>query len=99
MCPSSPGKFYSMIDSLFEDMLLNVITNAIKYDEHEEMVEVEVMLESGVISGRPQNLIKVYDRGPGIQGQKKKSIFSRFERGGRGSVRCLTSCPASVASA
>jgi signal transduction histidine kinase len=62
-------------------VLINLISNAIKYnDAAEPMVEVRSR------TGRGRYLIEVADNGPGIPKSERKLIFEKFARGRSGGV-------------
>ena len=65
-----------MADSLLDDVIYNLLTNAIKYDEHEE-IEVEVDLSIVDFEGRKHANVKVIDRGIGIPDEFKDKVFTR----------------------
>ncbi|MBI4321053.1 MAG: PAS domain S-box protein [Chloroflexi bacterium] len=57
-----------------ERILTNLLTNALKYSEH----ETEVTLKAGIIQG--EMLVSVTDRGPGITRKDLPHLFERFYR-------------------
>lgn len=62
-------------------VLINLISNAIKYnDAAEPMVEIRSR------TGRGRYLIEVADNGPGIPKSERKLIFEKFARGQSGGV-------------
>ncbi|MDF1860121.1 MAG: ATP-binding protein [Verrucomicrobiales bacterium] len=60
--------------TLLQQALLNLINNAIKYNEEEGIVRIAMKSEKGVI------LISVENTGPGITGEEKSKVFDRFFR-------------------
>lgn len=78
------GKLYTV--------LLNLVTNAIKFREHGTPPEIEIAAEQ-----RPDGVrVTVADRGPGVPEEDRERIFGLFERGqdpavvpGRGMGLCL----------
>jgi signal transduction histidine kinase/uncharacterized protein YigA (DUF484 family) len=65
-----------MADSLLDEVFYNILTNAIKYDEHEEIV-IDVQVEIVETEGRRCARVKVTDRGLGIPDDLKDRVFSR----------------------
>ena len=62
-------------------VLINLVSNAIKYnDATEPVVEVRSRI------GRGRYLIEVADNGPGIPRAERKLIFEKFARGQSGGV-------------
>jgi PAS domain S-box-containing protein len=57
-----------------EQILTNLVTNALKYAPKDEVVEIGVAQSHGGVS------ISVTDRGPGIPPEARERIFQRFER-------------------
>ncbi len=58
----------------------NLLTNAIKYDEHKEVV-VGVTIEPVTDSGTAYWQVRIADNGIGIPDEDKDRVFERFERG------------------
>lgn len=56
-------------------ILLNLLTNALKFSPPSEPVEVSVT------AGENEATITVNDRGPGVAGDERERIFQRFYRG------------------
>lgn len=56
-----------------EQVLVNLISNAIKYAPH-QIIDVEMKAESGDV------IVSVKDRGPGIREEDQMRIFERYER-------------------
>lgn len=67
---------YVMADSLLDEVVYNLLTNAIKYDEHEQAV-VDVELSVVEHEGRRYSKVRVIDRGIGIPDELKDKVFSR----------------------
>lgn len=65
-----------MADSLLDDVIYNLLTNAIKYDEHEEVV-VDVEMSIVDFEDRKHAMVRVIDRGIGISDEVKDKVFSR----------------------
>jgi len=66
-------------DSFLDEVLYNVLTNSIKYDEHDEIV-IDVETKMVELEGRDHAEIRVVDRGIGIPDDMKDKIFSREYR-------------------
>jgi signal transduction histidine kinase/uncharacterized protein YigA (DUF484 family) len=69
-------EIWVMADSLLDDVIYNLLTNAIKYDEHEE-IEVDVEMSIVDFEGRKHARVRVVDRGIGIPDEFKDKVFSR----------------------
>jgi len=65
-----------MADSLLDEVIYNVLTNAIKYDEHEQ-IEIDVDLTLADFEGRKFAKVTVTDRGIGIPDEFKDRVFTR----------------------
>jgi signal transduction histidine kinase len=59
---------------------LNLFTNAIKFDQHEDVV-IQVDIAETVDDKREMWLVSVLDRGPGVEDEFKQMIFDRFTQG------------------
>lgn len=69
-----PAAAYSMVDKQkFEQILVNIIGNAIKYTKKGE---VEVI----ITAGSKENQIMVKDTGLGMNEEERKNLFSKFYR-------------------
>lgn len=68
-----------MANPLIEELFVNLIGNAIKYDDREE-VEVEVSCERLHEPGKHLWKICITDNGPGIPDEKKSMLFQRYVR-------------------
>ena len=71
-----PQDQWVMADSLMDEIFYNLLTNAIKYDEHEE-VAVDISVEAIEIDGKKVARIKISDHGIGIPDEHKDKVFSR----------------------
>jgi len=65
-----------LADSLLDEVFYNILTNAIKYDEHEEVM-IDVSLEIFETEGKRFAKVKVVDRGIGIPDDLKDKVFTR----------------------
>lgn len=66
-------------DNFLDEVLYNLLTNSIKYDEHEEVV-VDVETKPVQLEGKNYVNLKVIDRGIGIPDDLKEKVFSRAFR-------------------
>jgi len=57
-----------------EQVIINLLTNAIKYSPNADLVEITILKEVGKVT------VKVKDYGIGLKEQHKKQIFTRFYR-------------------
>lgn len=81
---SSEHDIWVIADNFLDEVIYNLLTNAIKYDEHEEVV-IDVEISPDELDGRSFMNIKVIDRGVGIPDELKEKVFSRdFRRLPRG---------------
>jgi signal transduction histidine kinase len=71
-----PQDLWVMADNLIDEVFYNIFTNAIKYDEHEEIV-VDVSVEPIEMEGKKVARIKISDHGVGIPDEHKDKVFSR----------------------
>jgi len=73
---SSERDTWVIADNFLDEVLYNLLTNAIKYDENEEVV-IDVETKPEELEGRSYICIKVIDRGVGIPDEFKEKVFSR----------------------
>jgi signal transduction histidine kinase len=71
------GPRFSRMNDLAKDIFLNIFVNAIKFDQHEEIV-VEVMIDETLEDKRHLWTVSIADYGPGVEDALKKDIFLRF---------------------
>lgn len=64
---------------LVEEIFLNLVTNAVKYDPHPD-VEVDVDCEKTIEVGKPSWKICVADHGIGVPDDKKGLLFQKYLR-------------------
>ena len=57
-----------------EQVLMNVLINAIKYAPEAEPIEVSVVADEAMVT------VRVHDHGPGIPADQQARIFERFYR-------------------
>lgn len=73
------GHIVVLGEEFLDDVFMNLLDNAVKYDKHElKVVEIEADRMDAPDGARWQFRFK--DRGAGIADRDKKSIFGRFER-------------------
>ncbi|MFX1535247.1 MAG: ATP-binding protein [Promethearchaeota archaeon] len=71
-----PPDLSILADSLFEDLLTNLLTNSVKNDEH-EVVNVEIGIEAAL--DQPNFIIlTITDHGKGVPPDQRKTLFDRF---------------------
>lgn len=66
-------------EAFVEDVFINLLDNAVKYDPHDEKV-VDIQAAKVQVEGEDRWRIRVGDRGPGVMDRDKQTIFGRFER-------------------
>jgi len=64
-----------MDDVLAEQLLFNLIDNAVKHASSGKTIELEARLEEGRL------VLDVMDRGPGVPPGEEEAIFEKFARG------------------
>ena len=65
-----------MADSFLDEVMYNLLTNAVKYDEHGEIV-VDVEYDQVELEGKKYAQVKLIDRGIGIPDEFKDKVFTR----------------------
>jgi len=70
---------FIMANSLVDELFVNLLNNAVKYDPHEE-VEVEVDCSKVLEDGKPCWKVCVADHGYGIPDDKKARLFQKYVR-------------------
>ena len=68
-----------MANSLLEELYVNLISNAIKYDPHEE-VEIDIACSKVLSEGQVFWRTAISDRGQGIPDDKKAILFQKYVR-------------------
>ena len=88
---SAPGKTISfrtdlpesdapvMANSLLEELFGNIVSNAIKYDPHED-VEIDISCSKVLDEGLAFWKVAVSDRGQGVPDDLKSSLFQKYVR-------------------
>lgn len=74
-----PDECYVTANPLVEELFMNLLSNSVKYDPHEE-VEIEVDAEKVVEDGRHLWRVCVSDRGHGVPEEKKALLFQKYSR-------------------
>jgi K+-sensing histidine kinase KdpD len=68
-------------DVLIEQVLINLLDNAIKYTRSESPLEVSAFLTDGMVT------VQVADRGPGLDPGEEQRVFEKFHRGSASHAR------------
>jgi signal transduction histidine kinase len=74
-----PGRCYINADELVRELFVNIMTNAVRYDDHEE-VEIEIAAESRQEGEKKYWIVSIEDHGRGIPDDVKAVIFDRFSK-------------------
>ena len=74
-----PDKCLVTANSLIDELFINLLSNSVKYDPHEE-VEIDVDVEKVIEDGRPHWRVCVSDRGHGVPDEKKALLFKKYMR-------------------
>jgi PAS domain S-box-containing protein len=74
-----PESCYVLANSLVEELFVNLLSNSVKYDPHEE-AEIDIDCEKIVEEGRPIWRICISDRGHGITDDQKALLFQKYVR-------------------
>jgi PAS domain S-box-containing protein len=82
-----PNKTINVLaDSLFDDLIFNLLTNAVKNDDH-DLVNIDISIEQQ--DNSETSILTITDQGKGIVYQRRKGIFDRrfstFRNKGKGS--------------
>jgi signal transduction histidine kinase len=68
-----------MGNKLIEELFVNLLSNSVKYDPHDE-VEVDLTCEAAVENGNSFWRVCIMDRGNGIPDEKKHLLFQKYVR-------------------
>lgn len=74
-----PESCYVMGNSLIEELFVNLLSNSVKYDPHED-AEIDLDCEKIVDEGRPIWKIVISDRGHGVPDEQKILLFQKYVR-------------------
>jgi PAS domain S-box-containing protein len=74
-----PESSHVVANSLLEELFVNLLSNSVKYDPHDE-VEIDVICERHVESGKSFFNVSISDRGFGIPDDKKPKLFQKYVR-------------------
>jgi K+-sensing histidine kinase KdpD len=66
-------------NELFDDVLETIMANAVKYND-KDVVRIAVRVSEEDIDGAGQVRVEIADNGPGIENDRKRSIFDRMDR-------------------
>jgi len=66
-------------NKLVDELFVNILTNAVKYDPHPE-VEIDVDCEKMLEDGKPFWNVTVADHGIGVSDDKKEVLFQKYVR-------------------
>jgi len=70
------GDVWVMADDLLEEVFYNLVSNSIKYDEHDEVV-IDLVVDVTEFEGKHYARVRVVDRGVGIPDDLKQMAFTR----------------------
>lgn len=70
---------YTEADDLIWELLVNILTNAAKYDTHEPL-ELDMSIERTFKEGVKRWVVSIADRGRGVPDEMKSLIFDRFSK-------------------
>lgn len=74
-----PESCYVMANRLVEELFVNLLSNSVKYDKHDE-VEIDLECTKVVESGKAYWKVSIADRGSGIPDEKKPLLFQKYVR-------------------
>lgn len=74
-----PDRAYIRANALVEELFVNLVSNAIKYDPHDE-VEMDVEMKKVLEDGDPAWMVCVSDNGFGVPDDKKAKLFQKYVR-------------------
>jgi PAS domain S-box-containing protein len=74
-----PESCYVLANSLVEELFMNLLSNSVKYDPHED-AEIDVVCERLVDEGRPIWRVCISDRGHGVSDDMKALLFQKYLR-------------------
>ena len=71
-----PQDMWVVADGFLDEVVYNLLTNSVKYDEHEE-VSIDVDATPVDVEGKSYFHVKFLDRGSGIPDDLKEKVFSK----------------------
>lgn len=71
-----PQDMWVVADGFLDEIIYNLLTNSVKYDEHEEVV-IDVDAKAVEVESKSYFHVKVMDRGCGIPDDLKERVFSK----------------------
>jgi PAS domain S-box-containing protein len=78
--PLSPNTHFTTANQYLDDLFLNIISNAVKFDSSKR-IRVEIQISEEVTPQGEYWIISVIDRGRGIPDDRKDAVFERFATG------------------
>ena len=75
----APATAHIFANKLVDELFVNLLTNAVKYDPHAE-IEIDVGCEKILEDGRPFWKVTVADHGIGVSDDKKEMLFQKYVR-------------------
>ena len=76
----SPTTHYTLANQYLDDLFLNIISNAVKFDTAKR-VRVEVQVSEDVTPQGEFWVVSIIDRGRGVPDDRKNVVFERFATG------------------
>lgn len=76
----SPGAHFVMANMYVNDLFINVISNAVKFD-FSSRVRVDIHISEETTAQGESWVVSIVDRGRGIPDDRKKIVFERFATG------------------
>lgn len=73
-------KHYVMANESIRDMLVNILSNAVKFDSSKK-VKIDISVKRKKASDNEYWMLSITDRGRGIPDDRKKAVFERFATG------------------
>lgn len=73
------GSLHTRADELIHELFVNILTNAVKYDQNNP-VEIDVSVERLESRRGRRLLVSIADHGRGVPDELKEEIFERFNR-------------------
>ena len=74
-----PERSLVLANKLVEELFMNLLTNSVKYDPHQE-VEIDIDVSRVTEDSRSYWKVCIGDRGGGIPDEKKAQLFQKFVR-------------------